>query len=132
MKFRLAGFLPAAVALLAAGTAMAELSADEKRMAGWIDDHAEEAIALLEETVNIGSGTMNHEGVRDVGRVMRRELDALGLETRWIEMPPEVNRAGHLFASREGGGSKFLLIGHLDTVFEAPDKKKPSRCWRKP
>ncbi len=121
MKFRLAGFLLAAVALLAAGTAMAELSADEKRMAGWIDDHAEEAIALLEETVNIGSGTMNHEGVRDVGRVMRRELDALGLETRWIEMPPEVNRAGHLFASKEGDGTRFLLIGHLDTVFEADD-----------
>lgn len=97
------------------------LSDDEQRMAAWIDAHAEDAIALLEETVNISSGTMNPEGVREVGRVMRRELDALGLETEWIEMPSQMNRAGHLFGRKGGDGKKFLLIGHLDTVFEADD-----------
>jgi len=101
--------------------ALAELGAEEQRMADWIDAHAEDAIALLAETVNIGSGTNNHEGVREVGRVMQRELDALGLETEWIEMPPEVNRAGHLFGRKDGRGPKFLMIGHLDTVFEADD-----------
>jgi glutamate carboxypeptidase len=45
----------------------ATLTAPEQRMSEWIDAHAEDAIALLEETVNIGSGTMNHEGVREVG-----------------------------------------------------------------
>jgi len=90
-------------------------------MADWIDVHAEDAIALLAETVNISSGTNNQEGVREVGRVMRRELDALGLETEWIDMPPEVNRAGHLFGRKEGTGPKILMIGHLDTVFEADD-----------
>ena len=75
-------------------------------MADWIDAHAEDAIALLEETVNISSGTMNPEGVREVGVVMRRELDALGLETEWIEMPPEMNRAGHLFGRKGGQGKK--------------------------
>ena len=100
---------------------MSKLEAHEQRMADWIDAHAEDAIALLEETVNISSGTMNPDGVREVGRVMRRELDALGLDTEWIEMPPEMNRAGHLFGRKSGGGKKFLLIGHLDTVFEADD-----------
>ena len=57
------------------------LSADEQRMADWIDAHADDAIALLKETVDIPSGTLNHDGVREVGRVMRRELDALGLDT---------------------------------------------------
>jgi len=90
-------------------------------MLDWIDAHAEDANELLEETVNISSGTMNHQGVQDVGVVMRRELDALGLETEWIEMPPEVNRAGHLFGRKDGSGKKFLMIGHLDTVFEADD-----------
>ena len=90
-------------------------------MLDWVDAHAEDANALLEETVNIGSGTMNHDGVKAVGVVMRRELDALGLQTQWIEMPPEVNRAGHLFGRKDGSGKKFLLIGHLDTVFEADD-----------
>jgi glutamate carboxypeptidase len=104
------------------GLAHADLSADELRMLDWIDAHAEDANALLGETVQIGSGTMNHAGVRAVGAVMRRELDALGLETEWIEMPAEVNRAGHLFARQQGKGKKFLLIGHLDTVFEADDE----------
>jgi len=111
-----------AVALFGSGQILAaDLNADEQRMVEWIDAHAEDAISLLAETVNIGSGTMNHEGIREVGRVMRRELDAIGLETQWIDMPPEVNRAGHLFARKDGHGRKFLLIGHLDTVFEADD-----------
>ena len=110
------GMLP----LMAA--AQPALDENEAEMAAWIDAHVEEAISLLEETVNIGSGTMNHEGVREVGRVMRRELDELGMETEWIEMPPEVNRAGHLFGRLEGaGGPRILMIGHLDTVFEADD-----------
>ncbi len=98
------------------------LDENERRMVEWIDAHAEDAIALLEETVNISSGTMNHEGVREVGRVMRRELDALGLESEWIEMPEEMGRAGHLFGRKlDGTAKKFVLIGHLDTVFEADD-----------
>jgi glutamate carboxypeptidase len=52
---------------------------------------------------------------------MRRELDLLGLATEWIDMPPEVNRAGHLVGRKDGKGKKILLIGHLDTVFEADD-----------
>ena len=102
--------------------AFAGFSAEEQRMLDWIDAHAEGANTLLEETVNISSGTMNHQGVQDVGVVMRRELDALGLETEWIEMPPEVNRAGHLVGRKDGPGKKFLMIGHLDTVFEADDE----------
>jgi len=107
--------------LLLAGAVQADFNADEQRMIEWIDAHVEEAIDLVAETVNIGSGTMNHDGVREVGRVMRREFDELGLDTEWIDMPPEVNRAGHLFARNDGRGKKFLLIGHLDTVFEADD-----------
>ena len=98
-----------------------QLSENEKAMVAWVDAHQDEAIALLEKTVNIGSGTMNHAGVRAVGDVMAGELDALGLETRWIDMPEEMNRAGHLFATKKGQGQRFLLIGHLDTVFEADD-----------
>ena len=122
MKFLPASLFVAVVSCAALGASAAELSAEEERMVEWIDDHAEDAIALLAETVNIGSGTMNHDGVREVGRVLRRELDILGLETEWIEMPPEVNRAGHLFGRKDGEGRRFLLIGHLDTVFEADDE----------
>jgi glutamate carboxypeptidase len=92
----------------------------EQRMAEWIDAHREDAVALLEETVNIDSGTLNLEGVAQVGQVMRRELDGLGLETQWIELPAAMQRAGHVVGRKEGTrGPKLLLIGHLDTVFES-------------
>ena len=98
------------------------LNADEQRMIEWIDANAGGAIDLLEETVNISSGTMNHKGVREVGMVMGRELKALGFDTEWIEMPADMERAGHMFGRREAtSGPKVLMIGHLDTVFEADD-----------
>ena len=112
----------AVVAWCTTGAMASPLSSEEQRMVEWIDAHGEDAIALLEETVNISSGTMNHAGVRKVGDVMRGELEALGLETEWIDLPPEMERAGHLFGRKHtGSGKKFVLIGHLDTVFEADD-----------
>ncbi|MFN2421879.1 MAG: M20/M25/M40 family metallo-hydrolase [Gemmatimonadota bacterium] len=98
-----------------------QLAPEEERMVAWIAGHEEQAIALVQRVVDINSGTMNHEGVRQVGDVFRAELDALGFTTRWIQMPDSVNRAGHLFAERAGrpGSKRLLLIGHIDTVFEA-------------
>jgi glutamate carboxypeptidase len=111
------GILSCAVSI-AAG-----LSADEQAMVEWIDEHAEESIDLLEELVNIGSGTMNHDGVRKVGDVLRTELDELGMDTEWVELPAEMQRAGHLVGRLEGTrGRKMVLIGHLDTVFESSDE----------
>ncbi len=114
------------VTLLLAAAAPApaqELTRQEYALVDWVDRNVDGAIALLEETVNINSGTMNHAGVREVAEVMRPKLEALGLEVEWIELPPEVDRAGHLFARTIDGtrGRKLLLIGHLDTVFEEDD-----------
>ena len=61
---------------------------------------------------------MNFEGVRKVGGYFMDELSKLGFETRWSP-GDHFNRAGHLIAVHHGTkGAKFLLIGHLDTVFE--------------
>lgn len=114
-----AAFALAALLALPSLAGAEVLDENERRMADWIDAHAEQATALVEETVNIQSGTMDLEGVTEVGRVMRRELDELGLETEWIDLPEEMQRAGHVIGRQEGTrGPKFLLIGHLDTVFE--------------
>ena len=100
-------------------SAQERLSAQERRIVAYVDAHAGEATALLERIVNINSGTMNPAGVRRVGDVLRAQLDSIGFQTRWIDLPDSLRRAGHLFAERQGPkGKRVLLIGHLDTVFE--------------
>lgn len=95
-----------------------KLSKAEKKIAKSVAANNDEAIDFLKEVVNINSGTMNHEGVKEVGMVFKEAYDALGFTTSWIDMN-EVNRSGHLFAEVKGSkGKKILLIGHLDTVFE--------------
>jgi glutamate carboxypeptidase len=93
------------------------LSASERAIAAAVDSHNADALALLERIVNINSGTMNFAGVRQVADVLRPQFDALGFRTRWVDGTP-FNRAGHLVAEHPGPGSKIILIGHLDTVFE--------------
>lgn len=94
------------------------LSDDEKRLTAFVDNDNPQALALLERVVNINSGTQNFAGVREVGKVFMQELDALGFKARWVDGAP-FKRAGHLVAEHPGSGPKILLIGHLDTVFEA-------------
>ena len=50
--------------LLLGGKALAQLDETEQAMIEWIDANANASIDLLEEIVNIGSGTMNQAGVR--------------------------------------------------------------------
>lgn len=96
-----------------------KLSKTEKKVIAIVDQQMDEAISFLEKIVNINSGTNNLEGVREVGRVFKQELDAMGFESRWIEMPTDMKRAGHLQSERKGvKGKKLLLLGHIDTVFE--------------
>jgi glutamate carboxypeptidase len=114
--------LAAIGAIVAAAPAAAELDTKEQAIVDWVDAQADDAEALIERLVNINSGTMNPVGVRAVGDILGPELAKLGFDVEWIDMPAEMNRAGHLFARRSGDrGSKVLLIGHLDTVFERDD-----------
>ncbi|MCG2585049.1 M20/M25/M40 family metallo-hydrolase [Massilia sp. TS11] len=107
----------------------ADLSPTEQAIVAAVKANNAQGLALLEKSVNINSGTMNHAGVRAVGALFRQEFDALGFQTRWSEMPAAMQRAGHLIAEREGKqGKRLLLIGHLDTVFE---KDSPVQLWER-
>ena len=99
--------------------AQSPLTRAEQAIARSVDANNDSALALLERIVNINSGTLNLVGVRQVGIILRGELDALGFKTRWDE-GGAFHRAGHLVAEHSGIGPRILLIGHLDTVFE-PD-----------
>jgi glutamate carboxypeptidase len=95
------------------------LTAEEKKMIALIDKNYQETVKLLEEVVNINSGSLNLAGVREVGSVFEREFQKIGFQTEWVDVPTEVRRAGHFVATRKGSkGKKLFLIGHLDTVFE--------------
>jgi glutamate carboxypeptidase len=95
------------------------LTSTEHRITEHIDKENAAALVLLERAVNINSGTQNFAGVREVGKLFAAELEKLGFQTRWVG-GIAFKRAGHLVAEHPGPGRKFLLIGHLDTVFE-PD-----------
>ncbi|MBZ2205745.1 M20/M25/M40 family metallo-hydrolase [Massilia soli] len=120
----------ALLSALSAGAAGAQqLSPIEERIVAEVKARSPAAIGLLERSVNINSGTMNHAGVREVGQLFRRELDQLGFKTSWIDMPPAMQRAGHLLATRAGKqGKRLLLLGHLDTVFELDS---PVQKWQR-
>ena len=93
------------------------LNADERKIVEFVDKHNDEAIALIAKTVNISSPTEDLGGVKEVGMVFSRELAAIGLTAKWIDMPAAQKRAGHLVAENKGTkGKRLLLLGHLDTV----------------
>lgn len=110
-------------------TSAQKLSADEKKIIDLIDKQMPQTLQLLEQLVNINSGTLNIEGVKKNGDILRKEFDKIGFTTEWIAMPDSLKRAGHLVANVKGKkGKKLFLIGHLDTVFE-PDM--PANPYRK-
>jgi glutamate carboxypeptidase len=96
-----------------------KVSSSERKILQAIDRNMPACIQMLEQQVNINSGTLNIEGVKQVGASLKTEFDKIGMQTSWIEMPAEMKRGGHLFAESKGKkGKRILLIGHLDTVFE--------------
>jgi glutamate carboxypeptidase len=126
-------FLKAAI-LLTIGTASmpfaqsqtnpAGLTPLETRMAAAVDANSAADRALLEQLVNMNSGTMHLAGVFAVKDVLVPRLQALGFQVRWVPMDTVTGRAGDLVAEHPcpAGtghcGKRLLLIGHMDTVFE--------------
>ena len=101
------------------------LSAEEQKIASYIDAHQAEQIALIEKVVNLQSPTENIAGVKQVGLVFKGQLEALGLTAKWIDMPAEMKRAGHLLAQTKGTkGKRLLLLGHIDTVLSGEKFKQ--------
>ncbi|MEX2497139.1 MAG: M20/M25/M40 family metallo-hydrolase [Woeseia sp.] len=114
--------LPAVVILavfLACAADGAALSDTEQQLAEVVDTRQSEAMALLQQAVEINSGTMNPAGVKQVGELFGKALAELAFEVSWVD-GADFDRAGHLVARHPGSGPHLLLIGHLDTVFE-PD-----------
>ena len=120
MKLHLSSALALVVLTTLAGPVRGQsLAPVEETLRDAVNLRADEALAFLERTVAINSGTFNMEGVRAVGAVYDAAFRELGMTTEWISYPDSIGRAGHLLArSRGSEGPVVLLLGHLDTVFE--------------
>jgi len=105
-----------------------DLNARERVLVQWLDTQETSMLSMLEDVVNINSGSLNKSGVDAVARIFERELAALGFSTTTlpgdvIEMPScpgsdySVDVSDHVLATRSGSSSPLLLMGHLDTVF---------------
>ncbi len=94
-----------------AGAAEPALSASERRLVARIEANRERTIELLRRVVDQASATENLAGVRQVGEILAAELAQLGFETTWMELAPEIGRAGHLVAEigRKGGSGPRIL-----------------------
>jgi len=125
---------PVLAAAWPASAAGEGLSAVEQRLVARVEANRGRAIDLLRRAVDQSSATENLAGVRQVGALFAAELAELGFATRWVELPPEMRRAGHLVAEygAAGGGSgpRMLMIGHLDTVLEGePFRREGARAY---
>jgi glutamate carboxypeptidase len=120
-------FAFAAAAALSSVPAFAALSPAEQTMIRTVDAEQQRTVDMLQRWVDQNSGTMNKAGVEAVRDMVIPEFKALGFTTEWIDMGA-VGRAGHLVARHVGSrhGKRLLLIGHLDTVFEADS---PFQRW---
>src|SRR5262249_32489179 len=76
-----------------------------------------EQLKLLEQVVNIDSGTRDVEGGRKVGAIFAERLRNLGYGVEFVKAEaPDL--PDNLVATLKGAGKgRILLIGHLDTVF---------------
>jgi glutamate carboxypeptidase len=125
-------FAIAAVGIAALSNIHAQtISAEEQKIVDYIDAHTDDAVRLLEKTVNIESPTEDLEGVKRVGSVFRDEFASIGMNGKWIAMPEGMKSAGHLLAETSGTrGKRVLLLGHLDTVLRGePFRREGNKAY---
>lgn len=97
---------------------------------GWLRAHEQEMFELLEELVNIDSGSANKAGIDRVGAALRARLERGGVATETIARESNGNC---LLATVPGSGAAaaphVLLLGHMDTVFpEGTAAQRPYRA----
>jgi glutamate carboxypeptidase len=102
-----------------AGSAVAAPKAAPKDAKVWAaaEKARPDQLKLLEEVVNIDSGTGDVEGGGKVAAVLIARLKALGMTVETVRAE-QAGLAENVVATLKGTGKgRILMIGHLDTVF---------------
>ena len=92
-------------------------SATPQALLGWLDDHREEMVGLLERLARAESPSVDHGAQRGPFRILASELERDGYFVRAVQGR---DAGDHLYArprERSRGNPRQLLIGHMDTVW---------------
>jgi glutamate carboxypeptidase len=93
-------------------------------MKKYIEGKQEEMLQLLEQLVNIDSGSYVKKGVDQVGSILKGEYEKLGFN---VQVHPQEEYGNHLTIRHpEATDPKIIIVAHMDTVF--PDgtvQKRP-------
>ena len=120
-----------AATALAAQAAPNHQTAKDARVWAAAESARPAQLKLLEQVVNIDSGTGDIEGGQAVAAVFRQRLEAAGMTVRTVasEAP---GLPDNIVATITGTGKgRILMIGHLDTVFgPGTAAKRPFRIER--
>ena len=112
--------MAAGAALVVAGAAQALPKAAPKdaKVAAAALAARDGELKLLEQVVNVDSGTGDVEGGRKIAEILTPRLEALGMSVD--KVPAEApGLPENLVATLKGTGKgRILMIGHMDTVFE--------------
>ena len=109
----------AAIALLWAGAGQAapKPAAKDAKVLAAAEAARPEQLRLLQQIVDIDSGTGDADGGRKVAGVLIPRLEALGMSVERIPAE-EAGLPENLVARLSGTGrGRILMIGHMDTVF---------------
>ena len=89
-----------------------------EKVAQWLRSHEQEMFALLEQVVNIESGSYHKKGVDRVCEVFRQFFDASGIPTTVYPLEHHGNcLRAEVARESQSDLPHVLLLGHMDTVF---------------
>jgi len=95
----------------------------------WLHDHEIEMVRLLEQAVNIDSGSHYKAGVDRVADLFQEHLHAAGIRTARCRQGKHGDCVlGEIPGQRQMSDGHVLLLGHMDTVFpEGTARARPYR-----
>jgi len=94
-----------------------ELSSRELEISNWLSTQQDAMLALLEDVVNIDSGTYDKPGVDAVGARFIEFFDDCGIPSSHIDVREYGNGIRAVVGHDDGRKAATLLMGHRDTVF---------------
>ena len=91
-------------------------SIEEQKLITWLSESRQDMIELLEQLVNIDSGSYDKAGVDAVGAVLLHFFENHGVNT---EIIPLENHGDAIRATtgKSRQNRPIMLLGHRDTVF---------------